>query len=254
MFSLNESVHASEPSGSYSGIETYLGQYGVGVITKDSLSNYYLTSSDPNLPLNLEFTAETDSFPVCFTRGTLISTPHGSTPIESLAIGDKVIGSKGLATVKWIGWRTYHAVSLITAQQKANALPIRVRAHAIADNVPSLDLLVSPWHHLLVDGMLVRANDLVNGTTIAQEISATSVDYYHVELEEFDVIMAHGIYSESWADGGNRDFFQNVDVTTLRPEDQQRRRADRSGFNHLGYTKGRSLRLFVLALRSVQKH
>jgi len=240
-FSPNDLVIANESTGSYTAQETYIGSFGQGFVTRDPAGFYFLNTSDSTLPPGTVLELNLDPFPVCFTRGTLIATPEGAVPIESLTIGAKVIGSKGIATVKWIGWRKYGAASLMTAQQKTNILPVRVRAHAIADDVPNRDLLVSPWHHLLVDGMLVRANDLVNGTTITQETSATSVDYYHVELEEFDVILAHGMYSESWADGGNRDFFQNVDVTALRPEDKIRRRAPRPGFDHLVLRKGKKL-------------
>ena len=78
--------------------------------------------------------------------------------------------------------------------------------------------------------MLVRAHDLINGLSIVQEIHRREVSYFHVELDRFDVVLAHGVYSESWADGGNRDFFQNADRATLRPEDMKRRLAPRPGF------------------------
>ncbi|GAB4068997.1 Hint domain-containing protein [Ancylobacter sonchi] len=171
--------------------------------------------------------------PVCFTRGTLIDTPEGPVAVETLKAGDKVIGRSGLREVKWVGWRDYSPAWLRTPDQKLRICPVRIRAGALADNVPSSDLVVSPWHHLFVGGKLVRANDLVNGSTIVQELNTRSVSYWHVELDQFDVVRAHGVYSESWADGGNRDFFQNVDVTTLRPEDCQRRKADRPGFEAL---------------------
>lgn len=168
--------------------------------------------------------------PVCFVRGTMIETVDGPVAIEDLKIGDKVIGRSGVREVKWIGFRDYGRASLRTDEQKLRVAPVRVRAGALAQNVPSRDLLVSPWHHLFVSGVLVRANDLVNGTTIVQELDVASVSYWHVELDQFDVVKAHGLFSEAWADGGNRDFFQNVDVTALRPQDSERRMADRPGF------------------------
>ncbi|GLK82441.1 Hint domain-containing protein [Ancylobacter defluvii] len=171
--------------------------------------------------------------PVCFVRGTLIDTPEGPVAIENLKAGDKVIGRSGVREVKWIGWRDYGSSWLRTADQKLRVAPVRIHAGAFADNVPSSDLVVSPWHHLFVSGKLVRANDLVNGVTIVQELDTRSVSYWHVELDQFDVVRAHGMFSEAWADGGNRDFFQNVDVTTLRPEDSKRRKADRPGFEAL---------------------
>ena len=52
--------------------------------------------------------------------------------------------------------------------------PIRISERdAFADNVPRRDLLVSPDHAIFVDGKLICARQLVNGTTIRRE---TGVD------------------------------------------------------------------------------
>lgn len=177
----------------------------------------------------------TPGFPVCFTAGTLIDTLNGPVAIESLQIGDLVLGSSGYRPVKWIGWRHYLLRSpRFTEDQREAIVPVRVKAHALADNVPSRDLVLSPWHHLYIDNVLVKANQLVNGDTIVRESALSRVMYFHIELDQFDVVCAHNTYSESWADGGNRDFFENVDVTTLRPEDQTRRAATRPGFKVVG--------------------
>lgn len=217
----------------------YLGNQDDGMIAGDAEITWLISAT----PRQFEtvYTLTPESFPVCFVKGTLITTSRGPVAIEDLSEGDSVQGSSGWRTVKWVGWRNYGAASLLTKEGKARIAPVRVRAHAIANNVPSSDLLTSPWHHLFVDGKLILAGDLVNGTTITQETHVTEVSYYHVELDQFDVVMAHGIYSESWADGGNRDFFQNVDVTSLRPEDMKRRRAPRPGFDHLVLRKGKEL-------------
>lgn len=167
--------------------------------------------------------------PVCFLRGTMIQTTKGEVAIEDLVPGDVVIGQSGERTVKWVGFRKTYT-KRIPADRRAEHMPIRIVRDAIAENVPSKDIVVSPGHHILVEGKLVRAQDLVNGKTIFQETHHVSYEYFHVELDQFDVISAHGLMSESWADGGNRDYFQNADVAALRPEDRQRRRADRPGF------------------------
>ncbi|CAM4231429.1 Hint domain-containing protein [Bordetella muralis] len=192
-------------------------------------------SADEYVPRQV-VTYNTDPFPgtpVCFLKGTLIETDSGPVAVECLAIGDKIVSSTGLRTVKWVGWRNYKAISLCTPEQRSDSLPVRILAGALSDNLPSQDLRVSPWHHLFIDGVLIRAKDLINGRSILQETNVTTFGYYHVELDRFDVILAHGVFSESWADGGNRSFFQNVDVTTLRPEDMQRRKARRPGFKAL---------------------
>jgi hypothetical protein len=214
----------------------FIGYYGNGIILRlssdDQARNPYFFTND-DYQSGDTFQPNKNSFPVCFVKGTLITAFRGLVAIENLISGDLVQGSTGWRTVKWVGWRNYGSGSLLSTESKARIAPVRIHAHAIADNVPSSDLLTSPWHHLFVDGKLVRAGDLVNGATITQETHVNEVSYYHVELDQFDVIMAHGVYSESYADGGNRDFFQNVEVTSLRPEDMKRRRAPRPGFDHL---------------------
>ncbi len=218
---------------------TYSGRDSNGMILERSEKPYYFSQNVYEAGTVL--TTNGDPYPVCFAKGSQIVTHRGPIAIEDLLPGDSVQTQSGWGTVKWVGHRSYGPAALRTIDQKIAAAPVRIRADAIKPKVPSNDLLVSPWHHLMVEGHLVRANDLINGTTIVQETRLTSVDYYHVELEQFDVIMAHGIYSESWADGGNRSFFQNADVTALRPEDDKRRRASRPGFDHLVLRKGKKL-------------
>jgi hypothetical protein len=49
---------------------------------------------------------------------------------------------------------------------------------------PRRDLLVSPGHALLIDGLLVQAGALVNGTSVIVECGMPSVfAYYHVECD-----------------------------------------------------------------------
>jgi len=168
--------------------------------------------------------------PACFVKGTVIDTSGGAKPIEDLQPGDQVKCLSGWREVKWIGWRAFGAAAFRTQKYRAAHCPVTIKAHAVDENVPAHDIRVSPWHHLFVDGLLVRAMDLINGNSIIQDLGVREVSYYHVELDQFDVIMAHGIYSESWADGGNRDFFQNADVTALDPTTLIRRRAKRPGF------------------------
>ena len=75
--------------------------------------------------------------------------------------------------------------------------------------MPHRDLLVSPDHAIFVDGMLICARQLVNGTTIRQERDWTAVDYYHVELDQHAILLAEGLPAESYIDTGNSGFFAN---------------------------------------------
>ena len=97
--------------------------------------------------------------------------------------------------------------------------PVRIERDAFADNVPHRDLLVSPDHAIFVDGMLICAKQLVNGTTIRRERDWTAVDYYHVELDQHAILLAEGRPAESYLNTGNRGFFANSgQPMVLHPE------------------------------------
>jgi hypothetical protein len=158
----------------------------------------------------------TGSFFVCFAGGTRIRTERGETPVEHLRAGDRVVTVSGrgapLQPILWIGRR--HVA--LAGHPNAEAIaPIRIRAGALADNTPSRDLLVSPDHCLFLDGALVPARLLVNGTSIVAETGLAEVTYYHVELEAHDVLLAEGAAAESWLDCDNRAWFENAPVAQL---------------------------------------
>ena len=52
---------------------------------------------------------------------------------------------------------------------------------------------------VFVDGKLIGARQLVNGTTIGQEHGWTAVDYFHVELDAHAVLLAEGLPAESFS-------------------------------------------------------
>jgi len=168
--------------------------------------------SDPSM---LRFDGGTVSY-ACYLKGTHIATPGGEVKIETLRAGDKVTtASGGVATVKWVGYRTLYRRS-IPASHAAKAFPILFKRDSLADNVPHRDLMVSPWHHLFFDGMLVPAFALVNGKTIVQQLDMAKFQYFHLELESFDILLAEGVPAESYVDTGNRSMFQNAATVSLR--------------------------------------
>ena len=144
----------------------------------------------------------------CFLRGTSIGTPTGEMPVEALQIGDAVVTASGqVRPLKWIGRRSYAARF---ARGNERLLPIRIKAGALADAVPLRDLLVSPKHAMLLEGCLVPAERLVNGSSIAQEGPGADVEYFHLELESHDVVLANGAPSETFLNDDSRGMFQNV--------------------------------------------
>jgi uncharacterized repeat protein (TIGR03803 family) len=132
----------------------------------------------------------------CFLPGTWIATPTGERAIETLAAGDLVLTATGEALpVVWLG----HSRVQRRVADPLTVLPIRIRAGAISSAVPSRDLLVSPGHAILVDGVLVHAVALVNGRSIVREWAAPAVfTYWHLELDAHAVLLAEGTPAESF--------------------------------------------------------
>jgi Hint domain len=59
-------------------------------------------------------------------------------------------------------------------------------------------------------GVLIEAKDLVNGISIVQAEQVESVEYFHVELDTHDVIVAEGALSETFVDDDSRGMFHNA--------------------------------------------
>ena len=116
---------------------------------------------------------------VCFLEGTNISTPEGERSVETLKIGDRVLTADGrIESVRWMGWLT-----VCTAfADELRAMPIRIRASALGDDLPKRDLLVSPQHAMFFDGILVQAAAMVNGISIVRERHMPRLfRYYHMK-------------------------------------------------------------------------
>jgi T5SS/PEP-CTERM-associated repeat protein len=149
-----------------------------------------------------------DPDPACYAAGTLIATPQGERPVEALCIGDPVLTASGqVRTVRWIGYRRYSGRFIA---KNPGVRPIRIAAGALGDDLPRRDLVVSPKHAMLLDGVLVPAWVLVNGSSIVQLSEVTDIHYRHVELDSHDVILADGAPSETFVDDGSRGAFHNA--------------------------------------------
>jgi len=108
--------------------------------------------------------------------------------------------------IKWTGCRTF---STRFVKASSRVVPILVRADALAPGVPCRDLRVSPEHALWVDGVLVPAGDLLNGRVILRDLSGDMIDYYHIELEEQNLIFADGAPAETYVNHDSRKTFAN---------------------------------------------
>jgi hypothetical protein len=185
---------------------TYIGTIGgVGILVESSESpgTYYVLSESQlgtaeSYPLD-----PTDYY--CLLAGTLVATPVGERPVESLRPGDLVLTAAGEAVeVRWVGRQS--RITMFAGR----ALPITIRAGALAVDVPSRDLNLSPDHAMLIDGYLVCAQALVNGTTVVpMPEPPAQLDYYHLELDRHRVILANGTPVESFVDDVSRRGFDN---------------------------------------------
>jgi glycosyltransferase involved in cell wall biosynthesis/Ca2+-binding RTX toxin-like protein len=142
----------------------------------------------------------------CYLEGTRLMTDAGEVAIEDLRIGDLLLTKDfRFRPIKWIGRRSYDARFV-----GGNIHPVCIRQGALGENSPKRDLLVSPEHAMLIDGMLIPAILLVNGGSITQHCDRETISYLHVELETHDAILAEGALSETFVDDFSRMMFHNA--------------------------------------------
>ena len=158
----------------------------------------------------------------CFVAGTLIATPDGLRPVESLAPGDLVeTQDAGAQPLRWVGRREVAAEGLFA--------PIRFAEGAFGAVRP---LLLSPQHRVLVrdpvaellfgdSEVLVAAKDLVDGQRVTVRQGGT-VEYVHILFDCHHIVFAEGIASESFLPGpmvlGSMEAAVQSEICALLPE------------------------------------
>jgi hypothetical protein len=176
----------------------------------------------------------------CFYAGTMVRTPAGEVRVETLKRGDLVLTADGRSIpISWLGRQT---VSTLFSDP-LRVLPIRIKADALAENVPSRDLLVSPDHAILVEGALIQAGALVNGSSIVRERNVPRVfTYYHVEVDDHSLMLAENTPAETFVDNVDRLGFDNwAEHEALYPEGKP--------INELPYPRAKSHRQVPVSIR-----
>jgi len=137
----------------------------------------------------------------CFVAGTMIQTPEGERPVESLKPGDLVLThDEGPQPLRWIGQRRVAATG--------NFAPVEIRAGTFGAH---RRLLVSPQHRILVrdalaellfgeDEVLIAAKYLVNGRSVRVRPGG-EVDYVHLLFDRHQVVFSEGLATESFLPG-----------------------------------------------------
>ncbi|HYP62950.1 MAG TPA: Hint domain-containing protein, partial [Acidocella sp.] len=196
--------------------ESYNSSNGQLTIT-DSTSGAHVTL-DLNLPagdntaaLRVNDAGGQLEITLCFYPGTALATPKGEVKVEDIKAGDLLLTANGAKPVRWIGQSHIHT----RFADPLRALPIRIRQGALGNGLPSRDLLLSPDHAICIDGILVQASALVNGTNIVREHDVPAqFTYYHVELDSHELLLAAGVQAESFVDNVDRMHFHNWDDRT----------------------------------------
>jgi len=135
----------------------------------------------------------------CFLKGTNIRTAEGDRKVENLSLGDllpTVFG--GICPIQWIG-RYSLKKSDPTKGWVKKMLPVRVARSVLGLDVPCADLYVTKEHALLIDGVLVTAGSLINGTTITvyDPRVLDELEFFHIKLERHNAIYAEGAPCET---------------------------------------------------------
>lgn len=179
---------------------------------------------------NITITINGQDEPPCFVAGTLIDTPHGPRPVETLHVGDQVLTrDNGVQTLRWTGQRR---IDLFASADHADLRPVRLCKDSLGPGIPDRDLLLSPMHRVVirdpavalltgVDEVLCPVRHLVNGQTVLIE-TVPEVSYHHLLFDDHQVLCSSGCDSESFYPGsqGLQGFAEDTrnEVLTLFPE------------------------------------
>lgn len=138
----------------------------------------------------------------CLVAGTLVETPAGLVPVEDLRPGDLVMTrDNGPQPVRWCGRATRRA--------EGNDAPVVIEAGTLGDHARAE---LSQNHRVLLRSasaqvlfgeseVLVKAKDLVNGTSVRLRHDGAPVTYVHLLFEVHQIIRGNGLESESYHPG-----------------------------------------------------
>ncbi|WP_371168270.1 Hint domain-containing protein [Aliiroseovarius sp. 2305UL8-7] len=144
---------------------------------------------------------------ICFSNGTRLRTPDSEICVEELREGDELqTRDNGTQKVLWVGHKRITGARMFAMPELR---PIRLRAGAIRSGQPDADLIVSGQHQILLNGkrarelfnedeVLISARDLVDERRVIVDHSIREVTYYHVLLENHEVVWANGVQAESF--------------------------------------------------------
>lgn len=186
-----------------------------------------------------------------YLAGTLIDTPDGPRPIETLKAGDAVTTlANGSRAVRWVGRRRVDPVELLA---HPGLCPVEFAAGVIGNGRP---LLVSQQQRILIDDwraevyfgedrVLVAAQALVDDQATRIVLPTEGLDYIIVLCDRHEVLLAEGALSESFHPGeaglAALSLPLLAEIAAVVPDEELRRR--RSAFPLVRNAEARALRL-----------
>jgi hypothetical protein len=125
-------------------------------------------------------TSDDDSLPDRgFAAGTRLFTARGEVPVERLGAGDLLVTLSGRGA----------PLKRLTARAEAPGAAVRLAPGALGAGIPAREMVLGAAQLLRVEGLLLPAGDLVNGTTIA---ALPALPLHRLRLAQDDLLIAEG--------------------------------------------------------------
>ena len=172
-------------------------------------SSFIILDDLPNGAFNIGNLQTTGSVVICFANGTLIDTPDGPRPVETLAPGMIVSTDAGPLPLRWVGQRKITAEDML---REPDLRPVEIATGALGPNVPSKPVRLSANHRVLLDGwkvelavgearVLCAAKHLIGRRNVHRVLPKDGVTYFHLMFDSHRLVTASGLFSESFEPG-----------------------------------------------------
>ncbi|MDX8348980.1 Hint domain-containing protein [Cognatiyoonia sp. IB215446] len=145
----------------------------------------------------------------CFTPGTMVATPKGEQPVETLKAGDRVLTrDNGIQHITWAGKKE---LKLDDLKLSPNLMPIIIRKGALGDDLPERDMIVSPNHRVLIvsdmaklyfgeSEVLMTAKHMTRMEGV-EVMNAPQATYIHFMCQNHEIVLSDGAWTESFQPG-----------------------------------------------------
>jgi hypothetical protein len=114
-----------------------------------------------------------------FAAGTRLFTARGEVPVERIGPGDLLVTLSGRGA----------PLKPVASRAEATGAAVRLAPGALGAGIPAREIVVGAAQLLRVEGLLLTAGQLVNGTTIAWQPATT---LHRLALATDDLLIAEG--------------------------------------------------------------